>query len=125
MAPESNNQISLGKTGEKFACKHLERQGYKILETNYKVPIGEIDIIAKQRGDLVFIEVKTRSGVGFGTPAEAVTIRKQRQIIRIAQYYAAQNKCFDMSCRFDVVSVLLAKDKEPIIEVIENAFEQH
>ncbi len=125
MAFVSKGRISLGQTGEKLARKLLEQQGYKIKESNYKVKLGEIDIIAEHNGDLVFIEVKTRSGIGFGTPAEAVTLRKQHQIIKVAQYYLAQKKCFDMSSRFDVVSVLIGKNGKPIIEVIENAFEQN
>jgi len=125
MTSGTKDRISLGKTGEKLACKHLKKIGYLIRESNYKVSIGEIDIIAEHKGDLVFIEVKTRSGVGFGTPAEAVTVRKQWQIVKVAQYYLSQKKCFDVPSRFDVVSVLFGKGVQPIIEVIENAFEQN
>lgn len=120
---DPKKRISLGQTGEKIAKVHLEKNGYLIRELNYNVPLGEIDIIAEHKGELVFIEVKTRSGVGFGTPAEAVTSRKQKQIIRVAQYYLSKNNCFDRPARFDVVSILLADIGKPIIEVIENAFE--
>jgi putative endonuclease len=124
MVLAAERRLALGQSGEQLARKFLQQQGYKIKETNFKVPLGEIDIIAEHKGDLVFIEVKTRSGLGFGTPAEAVTLRKQRQIIRVAQYYLALKKGFDLPARFDVVAVLLGKDQKVVIEVIENAFEQ-
>lgn len=125
MAFDSKKRINLGQTGEKMACNHLKKKGYLIKETNYKVSVGEIDIIAEHNGDLVFIEVKTRSGDDFGLPAEAVTIQKQKQIIRVAQHYSAQKNCFDSPARFDVVSVLMGGDGKPVVEVIENAFEQN
>ncbi len=121
----SKKRITLGDTGEKIARKFLVQQGYKIREINYRVSLGEIDIIAEENSDLVFIEVKTRSSDGFGSPAEAVTIAKQRQIIKVAEYYLSEKNNFDISLRFDVVSVLLGKDGKPIIEIIENAFEQN
>ena len=120
----SKKRISLGDTGEKIARKFLVQQGYKIIDTNYRESLGEIDIIAEENNDLVFIEVKTRSGDGFGSPAEAVTPRKQRQIIKVAEYYLSEKKSFDIPLRFDVVSVLFGEDGKPIVETIENAFEQ-
>ena len=74
-----NSRQRLGKIGEQAAAKFLKRHGYKILAQNYRCKLGEIDIIAKDGLVLVFIEVKTRSGTRYGSPAAAVNIRKQRQ----------------------------------------------
>ncbi len=84
--------------------------------------LGEIDLIAKESGNLVFIEVKTRTSLAMGSPAEQVTFHKRRQIVKTAQFYVKRYGIRDVPCRFDVVSVLFARDKEPLIEIIPNAF---
>lgn len=117
------SHISLGVRGEILAGKFLVKRGYRIVSCNYKIKIGEIDIIAHEGGDLVFIEIKTRSSNLFGLPFEAVGRKKQRKIMRIAEFYLAENSCFESSVRFDVVSVLLARDGKIDIEVIKHAFE--
>jgi putative endonuclease len=113
----------LGKRGEDLAAAHLAKLGYKILQRNYRQKCGEIDIIAKKGESLVFIEVKTRKSDLFGSPAAAVTKRKQIQISRTAQDYLARNKLFDTPAHFDVVSVLLPAVGNVEIEIIENAFD--
>jgi putative endonuclease len=111
----------LGDRGEDLAAAALKRQGYKIIERNYLTPLGEIDIIAKQRGILVFIEVKTRKSDRFGTPAEAVHPAKQVKLRRLADYYLKQKRLGEAPVRFDVVGIMV-KDGDPVIEIIPNAF---
>lgn len=111
----------LGALGEKLARERLSHQGYKILTRNYDCGLGEIDIIARHKDYLVFIEVKTRFSDEMGHPAEAVTADKRRQIIKAAQFYLKQYTLHDFPCRFDVVSVQMGEG-EPVLEVIENAF---
>ena len=118
---ESPSQ-TLGILGEELAFQYLKRRGYKVLLRNYGSPLGEIDLIAKEKGALVFIEVKTRSSEAMGLPSESVTAMKRRQILKSARYYIARYGIHDVPCRFDVVSVLLPKEGEAAVEVIENAF---
>ncbi len=113
---------TLGVIGEELAFHELKRRGYKVLLKNYECGLGEIDLIAKDKGCLVFIEVKTRKSTVMGFPAEAVTLEKRRQIIRVAKYYLKRYGIPDISCRFDVVSVLIEPETLPVIEVIEAAF---
>ncbi len=101
-----------GKKGEVIAVNYLKKQGYKILETNYKNKIGEIDIIAQQGLYLVFVEVKARLTRAFGDPSEAVDYYKQEKIRRVASLYLISKKKLDSPCRFDVVSILGDDDYE-------------
>lgn len=117
-----NDAQTLGAVGEELAFHHLAAYGYKILLRNYECPLGEIDMIAKQNGDIVFVEVKTRSSAAYGLPAEAVTHHKRRQIVKSALYYLKRYGVQSRSCRFDVVSVILPKEGQTEIEIIENAF---
>ena len=116
-------RLSLGKEGEIFASKFLKKKGYKIKETNYRSPLGEVDIIAMDGKTLVFIEVKTRRNMAFGHPAEAVNKRKQLQIAKTAQHYLSSKKLTNHEARIDVVSVLAKEGCEMEAEVISNAFE--
>lgn len=111
----------LGKSGEDRAARFLARQGYRILERNYRAPFGEIDLIALHRGELVFVEVKTRTSDVYGAPELAVNPRKQQRMIKAALGYIKNKKLHQVSCRFDVVAIDTSKEKE--IELIENAFE--
>ena len=95
----------LGNIGEKQAVKFLKKQGYKILEKNYKTDLGEIDIIAKDGEYTVFIEVKTRTTEEFGAPSEAVDSRKQRQYVKVANLYAIKQGLMDTPMRFDVIEI--------------------
>lgn len=118
-----NSRQRLGKLGEQAVAKHLQRYGYKILVQNYRCKLGEIDIIAKDGPDLVFIEVKTRSGTSYGSPAAAVNSRKQRQISKAAQCYLAEQSLFDSPARFDVVSVFCDHNNNHHFDHINNAFD--
>ena len=95
----------LGRVGEKKAVDFLKKKGYKILETNYKTHIGEIDVIAEDKGTTVFIEVKTRSSDDFGIPSEAVTTKKQEKYFKVATEYLLRKDKIDTPCRFDVVEI--------------------
>jgi putative endonuclease len=118
----SKERLSLGKKGEDLAIAQLRVLNYKILERNYKCALGEIDIIAREKDTLVFVEVKTRATRDFGGPAAAVNERKQRQLSKVALTYLNQKKITEMPARFDVVAVELIPPA-PRIEVIRNAFE--
>ena len=116
-----DNRRSLGDRGEDLAAAHLKKQGYKILERNYRTPIGEIDLVARHQGALVFIEVKTRRSRRFGSPQEAVHPAKQERLRNLAEYYLQQQGLGEVMVRFDVVGILWQEGK-PQIEVIEGAF---
>ncbi len=98
----------LGRTGERLAAEELVRSGYHILERNFFCRYGEIDLIAEDGDDLVFVEVKTRRGNAYGLPEEAVTVRKQHKLIRTATFYLDLHGCADRSWRIDVVAVQLS-----------------
>jgi len=114
-------RLSLGQRGEELAARALEQRGYTILARNYRTPIGELDIVARDRQHLLFVEVKTRRTAAFGVPAEAVGAHKQRQIMRAAQWYLANARYPDLQPRFDVIAVLVGRDA-PVITHIPNAF---
>jgi len=98
----------LGRTGERLAAEALARRGYRILERNFRCCYGEIDLVAEDGHELVFVEVKTRRGTAFGRPEEAVTLRKQRKLVEIAAYYLDLHACADRAWRIDVVAVQLS-----------------
>jgi putative endonuclease len=110
------NTREIGFSKEKEAANFLKKKGYKIIETNFTTVFGEIDIIAKHKKDLVFVEVKYRKNLSGGTPQEAVTKSKQQKIIKSAVLYL-KKKNFRGNFRFDVVAVCGGK-----IEIIESAF---
>jgi len=116
-----DNRRSLGDRGEELAAAFLKKQGYKILERNYRTPLGEIDLIARHLGALVFIEVKTRSGGRFGAGQEAVHSGKQARLRKLADYYLKKKRLGEVTVRFDVVGILWRDDK-PRIELIQGAF---
>jgi putative endonuclease len=122
MMPANNGKLLLGKEGERLAERFLEKKGYKLLERNYRCSAGELDLVVLDRRVIVFVEVKTRTGQGFGTPFEAVEFRKQRKIIQAAQFFLAEKGLQQRDARFDVVGVSLV-GREPVVEHIENAFE--
>ena len=106
---------TLGFLGEELAYHFLKNRGYKVLLKNYECALGEIDLIAKEKGALVFIEVKTRSSLDMGLPQEGVTAHKRRQIVKTAQFYIKRYGIHDVPCRFDVVSILMetGRDQSP------------
>ena len=104
---------------EKIAKRYLFDKGYKVVEENFTCRLGEIDIIASKGGRLHFIEVKGRKNIDFGYPREAVTIQKQKRIIRAAKYYFMIQGSDDVLCQFDVLEIIVENNE---INHIENAF---
>lgn len=113
---------TLGDQGESCAAEYLRRQGFRILTRNYRCKIGEIDLIVDDHGTLVFVEVKTRSSVRYGTPAEAVHYRKRQKIIQSAYWYLREHGMEHVHCRFDVLEVYAAGSAWTV-HAIKNAFE--
>jgi putative endonuclease len=116
-----DSHLQLGARGEALAEKYLKGAGYRILARNYRCRYGEIDLIAEEGGNLVFVEVKTRSGSGFGHPLEAVDRHKRGQLSRAARRYLEETGAGERFCRFDVVAVCLGG--KPQMELVRNAFE--
>ena len=111
-----------GDIGEKLARQHLQRLGYKILETNLRSREGEIDIIAQDKEELVFVEVRTRASDEFGTPEESVTPAKKEKLISLALAYLQTHPHLPSLWRIDVVAVELDREgKASRIELIQNA----
>ncbi|MGX4598880.1 YraN family protein [Faecalimicrobium sp. JNUCC 81] len=113
------NNKEKGDFGENVALKYLMSKGAKVLEKNYKIKTGEIDIITKLDNQLVFIEVKARSNLRFGYPSEAVNYKKIKKIISTANYYILRNNLHNEPMRFDVIEIYLNENK---INHIVNAF---
>lgn len=112
------NKRQLGSRYEERAAACLEGRGWRVLERNYRCKQGEIDLICRDGRSLVFVEVKYRSGRGFGAPAEAVDRKKQLRIKNAALYYLYSHRLAeDTPCRFDVVSILGEQ-----MELIQDAF---
>lgn len=118
----SKARINLGKHGEDLATTFLQQKGFTIITRNYRQKTGEIDIIAKDKQTLVFVEVKTRSSLLFGQPFEAVTTAKQSQLNRIALDFMTRNKLLEQAARFDVISILIPKNGKAEIEHLQNCF---
>ena len=116
---------TLGKLGEDLACRELQRRGYAIVARRFRVRSGELDIVARDGGTLVFVEVKARAGRRFGEAAEAVTPMKQLRLTRLASEYLVRQHLPECACRFDVVAIHFddIDDRTPDIQVIQNAFD--
>ncbi|MCL2377422.1 MAG: YraN family protein [Defluviitaleaceae bacterium] len=109
-----------GNFAETAATRYLAAKGYQILVQNYKVHGGEIDIIAKDSDYIVFIEVKYRKQLDYGRPAEAITVKKQRTMIKAARTYLAKEGFYEANCRFDIIEVFGREHLD--VNHIENAF---
>ena len=111
----------LGENGEQIACDRLIAAGYSILTRRFRSRFGEIDIVAKHKETVVFVEVKTRTDREFGDPAEAVTPQKQQKIVRMAEEYVMLERLEHAHCRFDVVAIDLTTNP-PLVTHYEDAF---
>jgi putative endonuclease len=119
------NRQEVGKLGEKAARKFLKKRGYRIREVGFRCHHGEIDIIAQQKDYLVFVEVRTKSNLDFGTPEESITAAKKKKLIALALTYTSTHQNLPPLWRIDVVAIELDdKGKPRRIELIENAVEQ-
>jgi len=111
-----------GILGEKLAKDFLKKRGYRIWETNYRCPEGEIDIISKHKDFLVFIEVRTKKSLEFGSPEESITPTKMGKLRAVASHYQQTHSNLPPLWRIDVVAVELDQEGKPSrIELIENA----
>lgn len=113
----------LGRRGEAIAARYLAAHGYGIVETNYRCPLGEIDIIARRSETVVFAEVKTRRSGRFGRPGMAVDHFKRQKIIQIARWYLHSKGLEDSRCRFDVLEIICAPAGQAGVNHIQGAFE--
>ncbi len=123
----------VGNRGEDIAAAYLKAIGYRILHRNYRFGRLELDLICYEppgdginvvpgHGEIVFAEVKTRSGLGFGRPEEAISETKRRRIAQAAQAWLREQSMEQASCRFDVIAVVLQKDADPIVTHFKQAF---
>ena len=117
---KTKNKIT-GNRGEIIACRYLEKYNYKVICKNFSCNYGEIDIIFKDKNEIVFVEVKTRNNVNCGFPAEAVNYYKQKHIFNTAKYFLYINGLLNSFVRFDIIEIYLMS-KKPIINHIKNAF---
>ena len=114
---------ALGASGEQAAADWYEQNGYEVVARNWRCRDGELDLVVRRGRTFVFCEVKTRRGVGYGAPVEAVTPTKQQRIRALAlQWLAAHPERRARDLRFDVASVLAARGEAPVIDVLEAAF---
>lgn len=121
MAANPHSRRVTGNAGEAAAANFLERLGYEILERQYHYNHGEIDVIARDGSELVFVEVRTRRSERFGKAEETVTPKKQELLRRTAEGYVEEKNCVNISCRFDVVAVQVRNGRAEIRH-FKNAF---
>ncbi|MDD2654016.1 MAG: YraN family protein [Candidatus Omnitrophica bacterium] len=114
--------MELGLLGEKKAQEFLKDNGYKILDKNFRTALGEIDIVAKDKDCICFVEVKTRTSDQKGSPLEAITKNKQHKLSQMALLYLKNKNLLHKSARFDIVSVMQNLQEADKIEIIKNAF---
>lgn len=124
MNNKKENKRTFGNEGEEIAAKYLSEKGFEIIERNYFIGHGEIDIIAFEPKEnyFVFVEVKTRISMEFGDPSYAINKKKISQLKKVAELYLAEKNIDEQNCRFDVITVLLDDPGKPKIEHYENAF---
>lgn len=112
----------LGARGEALAALHLIDSGLELVDRNWRCRHGELDIIARDGDVVVFVEVKTRSGLGYGSPAEAVTYTKQQRIRRLALAWLDESGSPWVKLRFDVVAILITGDSDPVVSHLRGVF---
>jgi putative endonuclease len=118
----TRSRYDKGKRGESAAAEYLSSSGIKIIERNFRCPLGEIDLVAKDGKTIVFVEVRARQADGICSPEESITIYKRRRLTRAALWYLKQRGLLDSHARFDVVAIRWDCEK-PEINWIVNAFE--
>ena len=107
---------AVGRYGERVAAAYLEGRGWQVLDRNWRGPDGELDIVALRAGELIVVEVKTRRGLGFGHPAEAVTARKRARLRRLTAQWLAAHEVRPRSLRIDVIAVLVPRSGAARVE---------
>ncbi|WIW71826.1 YraN family protein [Anaerosinus gibii] len=117
------NNREFGIQGEKIAADYLLAKNYKILKCNYKIKLGEIDLIAKKGSLITFVEVKTRKSLNYGVPSQAVNWKKQRKIIQVAQVYISTIEEENYHFSFDIIEVVWKNNHSWDVNHIINGFE--
>lgn len=112
----------LGDRGEALAAAYLEGSGWSILNRNFRMGRKEIDLVAERGGVVAFVEVKTRAGLGYGHPLEAITWKKRREIQQVAAAWIDRNGSLRYAYRFDAIAILIEAGGEPRIDHIEDAW---
>lgn len=120
--PEARSR-RLGDRAEEAGAVFLESLGFRILARRFRIRAGEIDLIAEERGTLVFIEVKSRTSETYGAPAEAVDARKQARLVKAAAFYLMRDHAADRACRFDVLEVVGSPGGQLRCRLIRDAFQ--
>ena len=105
------NNKKLGNRGEFIAACYLKLKGYKILEKNFRIKGGELDIIASKKNEIIIVEVKTRKDLSYGEPRDAVNYYKKKNIIYATECYLKRNNIYDKRVRFDVVEIITSTFK--------------
>ncbi len=118
-----SGRSKLGAQGERIAAAHLEALGLAIETRNYRTRFGEIDLVARNGGETVFVEVRTKRSGAYGTPEESLTPRKQARLVKAAQEYLAEHGLADTSWRVDLVAITLQPDGPAQITHVESAVE--
>lgn len=118
-----NCRKTIGQLGEAAAVCYLQKNGFRILTRNYRNRYGEIDIIACEKKQVCFIEVKTRASTSCGDPWEAVSAAKQNKIARLALVFLQENEWDNVQVRFDVVAVMVDQSGHAEVEILRDAFE--
>jgi putative endonuclease len=122
MKAEASNR-SKGQEAERLGEVYLKKRGYTIIGRNIRSSFGEIDLVARDKNVVVFIEVKSRRNLAFGFPEEAVNHEKRRRLIRLASWYLAKKRLSESRVRFDVLAMRLGDGDAADIRLIQNAFE--
>ncbi|MCI8277769.1 MAG: YraN family protein [Clostridia bacterium] len=113
--------MELGNKGEEIASRYLEKNEYEIIARNFKCAKGEIDIIAKDKEDIVFIEVKTRRNENYGKPVDSVNFIKQKHIKEVSKFFMYLNNIKDFSIRYDIIEIY-KKENKFLINHLKNLF---
>ena len=119
----TDTRKSLGNHGEFLALQYLESLGYKLKKKNFRIRSGEIDLIMTDSNILVFVDVRTKSSSFYGSPLETVNFIKRRKIAQVATFYLHRfHGNAEIECRFDVIGIVMLKNKNPQITHIKDAF---
>jgi putative endonuclease len=119
---QSTYRQKLGQQAENLACRELVSRGYQVLQRRFRTQFGEIDIVARDGGTLVFVEVRARAGEDYGSAEDSITARKIWKMTRMAQEYVMVHGLDDVDCRFDVVAVDWS-GAEPVLTLYQSAFD--
>ena len=117
-----NDKDKLGRQGEKLALKHLRKKGYRRITKNYRIALGEIDLIMQDNDTLVFVEVKTRQSETFAKAEDAVNYAKQKKLSATAKHFIKTHQLQQCPCRFDTVAIVMNPEDHPIVRHQINAF---